>query len=377
MPASVSVTTGCGGICGNAATLIVPVLWNNIPINGPDPVCVGSTTTYSLPAMPGTFYTWTVTGAGGGTIVGPNLNTPTINVQWSGPPGNAIITCNYNNPYSGCSGSSTKPVKVRDKFVATGPSLVCSGTTGYYSVTGGGPANWTITPATGYTVAGAMTNVNGISVNWITAGTYTITATPTTATAANYCNPNSIINVVVKPTPVLNNIVGPTNICPGSYYTYSVSSNMPGTFSWTPSAGGTIISPMGVNTDSVIIQWIGAGPHSITVSQTVNGCTGTKQLTPITNVPPVTISGTASVCRDQAPPPTYTATGGLPAGSYTWAIVPAAAGTIMSGQGTNTISVLWHGAITPGASTANVSVTICNYTPVLYPVTINTPPNVT
>ena len=376
LPASVSVTTGCAGVCGSSATLNVPVLWNNMPISGPSPVCVGTAATYSLPTMPGTFYTWTVSG-GGGTIVGPNINTPTINVQWNGPPGNATITCNYNNPYSGCSGSTTLPVKVRAKFIATGPSPACTGTVGYYSVTGGGPANWLISPATGYTVAGSLTNTPGISVTWTTAGNYTITATPTVATAANYCNPNSIINVVVNPTPVLNNIVGPTSICPGSYYTYSVTSNMVGPFVWTPSSGGTIISPMGANNDSVVIQWTGTGPHSITVTQTVKGCTGTKVLTPINNVPPVTITGTAAVCRDQTPQPIYTASGGLPAGSYTWSISPAAAGSITSGTGTNQITILWNGAATPGTSTATVSVVVCSYLPVNYPVTITTPPNIT
>ncbi|MBK8494369.1 MAG: PKD domain-containing protein [Chitinophagaceae bacterium] len=373
-PASVSVTTGCGGICGNAATLIVPVLWNNMPISGPDTVCVGATGTYALPAMPGTFYTWTVSG-GGGTIVGPNLNTPTINVLWSGPAGNATITCSYNNPYTGCSGTSTKIIKVRNRFLATGPSPVCTGNTGYYSVTGGGLANWTIFPLTGYTVGGSMTNVPGISVNWTTAGNYTITATA--ANAGLYCNPNAIINVVVNPTPVLNNIIGPASICPGSYYTYSVSSNMTGPFVWTPSVNGTVISQMGANNDSVIVQWNLTGPYSLSVSQTVNGCTGTKLLSPINNVPPVTISGTSTVCRDQSPNPFYTATGGLPAGSYTWSVSPAAAGTIMGGQGTNQISVLWHGTVSPGASSAMVSVVICNYAAVNYPVTINTPPNLT
>ena len=372
-PASVSVTTGCGGICGNAATLIVPVLWNNMPINGPDTVCVGTTGTYSLPVMPGTFYNWTVSG-GGGTIVGPNQNTASINVLWNGPAGNATVTCNYNNPYSGCSGSSTKPVKVRNRFIATGPSPVCTGSSSYYSVSGGGLANWIITPGTGYTVGGPMTNVSGISVNWSAAGNYTITATA--VNAGLYCNPNAVINVVVNATPILNNIVGPTAICPGSYYTYSVSSNMVGPFAWTPSANGTVISQMGANNDSVIIQWNLTGPHSLSVSQTVNGCTGTKLLSPINNIPAVTITGTANVCRDQIPNPLYTASGGLPAGSYTWAITPAAAGTITGGQGTNQISILWHGGVSPGTSSATVSVVVCNYAPVNYPVTITTPPNV-
>jgi hypothetical protein len=214
MPASVSVTTGCGGACGNSATLNVPVLWNNIPISGLNPVCIGTTATYSLPAMPGTFYTWTVSG-GGGVIVGPNINTPSINVQWNGPAGNATITCNYNNPYSGCSGSTTLNVKVRKKFIITGPSTACTGTTTPYSVFGGGMANWTITPATGYTVGGSMTNVPGIAVTWSAAvvpATYTITAVPTVFN--NYCDSSATITVLVNPTPVLNNIVGPTSVAP-------------------------------------------------------------------------------------------------------------------------------------------------------------------
>lgn len=374
LPASVAVTTGCAGVCGSSATLNVPVLWNNMPISGPDTVCVGSTTSYSLPTMPGTFYTWTVTGGGGGTIVSPNQNTPNISIQWNGPAGNATVTCNYTNPYSGCSGSSTKTIKVRPRFIANGPTVVCAGTGGFYSVNSG-LANWSISPATGYSVSGSVTNVPGISVNWTTAGTYTIISNA--AAAGNFCNPTAVITVVVKPTPVLNNIVGPVSVCPNSYYTYSVSSNMTGPFVWTPSSGGTIISPMGANSDSVIIQWTGSGPHSITVSQTVNGCTGTKQLTPINNISPVTITGTASVCRDQTPNPAYTASGGLPAGSYTWSITPAAAGTITGGQGTNAITVLWHGGVSPGTSSAAVNVVICNYPPVSFPVTINTPPNVT
>ena len=102
-------------------------------ISGPTSVCVGTTETYSLPTMPGTFYNWTVSG-GGGVIVGPNQNTPTITVQWNGPVGPATITCNYNNPYSGCFGSSTLTVNVKNKFNIGGPSTTCAGNNTNYFV---------------------------------------------------------------------------------------------------------------------------------------------------------------------------------------------------------------------------------------------------
>ncbi len=371
-PTSVSVTTGCNTSCSNTATLNVPVLYNNIPISGPNPVCVGTTATYSLPVLPGTFYSWSVAGGGGGTIVAADSNTASVSIQWNGPPGNAIITCNYNNPYSGCSGSTTMNVNVRKKFIINGPSPLCVNSSGYYSVSGGGNANWTISPATGYTISGSTTGVTGINVNWTTAGNYTITAVP--STLAMFCNSSSSVNVIVKPKPVLTPITGPSLVCPGNYYTYSVSSNMNGPFTWS-ATNGTIVSQMGTNNDSIVVQWSGTGAQSLSVSQTVNGCTSSVTLSPVNNIPVPTITGTATGCRDQSF--TYTASGALPPGSYTWTITPAAAGTITAGQGSNTITVLWHGGTSPGNSSATVSVTVCNYTPVNYPVTITTPPNVT
>lgn len=372
-PTSVSVTTGCAGSCSNSATLNVPVLFNNIPITGPSPVCVGTMATYSLPVMPGTFYHWTVSGGGGGTIVAADSNTAQVTILWNGPPGNAVITCNYNNPYSGCHGSTSMPVNVRKKFTIAGPSPLCVNNGGFYSVTGGGTANWIITPSTGYTPPGSppgiFNSAPGISLTWNTAGTYNIAAGPTPATANQYCNDSAFLSVLVNPRPVLSAIVGANSICPGNYYTYSVTSNMVGSFVWNVS-NGTIISQMGTNNDSILVQFNTAASHTVTVMQTVNGCSSSISL-PVTNVPTPTISPNVTVCRDQQV--TYTATGSLPVGSYTWSISPAAAGTILTGQGSNTVTILWHGTATPGTSTATISLVVCNYPAITQNVTITTP----
>lgn len=370
-PTSVSVTTGCAGSCSNSATLNVPVLYNNIPIAGPNPVCAGTTASYTLPALPGTFYSWTLSGAGGGSIVAADSNTNVVTINWAGPPGAAVLTCNYHNPYSGCSGSSSLTIDVRRKFQLTGVTPLCTNTTGSYSVVGGGNANWTVSPASGYTIGGSSTGVAGISVNWTAAGNYVVSAVP--VTLANFCNATASMNVVVNPTPVLSAISGPVQICPGSFYTYSVSSNLPGSFTWTAS-NGTVVSTLGANGDSVIVKWLGTGAQVISVSQTVNGCTSSASLS-VNNVPPPVITGPSAVCRDSVA--TYNASGALPAGSYTWSVVPAAAGTIQSGSGSNMITVLWHGAASPGSNTATVQVSICGYPPVSFPVTVTTPPNVT
>ncbi|MCX6223635.1 MAG: PKD domain-containing protein, partial [Bacteroidia bacterium] len=96
-PTSVTLTANCPNTCGNSSTLLVPVLYPQLPIQGPTIVCSGSGESYSLPALPGTFYVWSVTG--GGTIMGPNNNHNVINIYWPGTAsGTQTITCNYNNP---------------------------------------------------------------------------------------------------------------------------------------------------------------------------------------------------------------------------------------------------------------------------------------
>ncbi len=345
LPAFVSVTTGCGGICGNSATLNVPVLWDNMPISGPTPVCVGATETYSLPSMPGTFYSWTVSG-GGGAIVGPNTNTSTISVDWNGPAGIATIICNYNNPYSGCSGSDTLMVEVRKKFNIDGPSSVCAVNSGVYFTSGGSfgsLADWTINPATGYTV-GSTTGVSNITVNWTTPGTYTITAT---ANPAIFCNPTSIIHVVVSPAPVIN-IVGPLVVCPNQLYNYTASSNLSGgNFTWSFVGTGTgTISPYGPNNSNASVNFTGSGPSwTLMATQSVNGCPGSATLS-ITIEPAPTLPTTPITVCIGGQTVVSVLSGN---GPYTWSTSPAA--SLISGQGTSTATYEIHG---------NGSITVSN-----------------
>ncbi len=362
---TLTAASGCGP-CGNSTTMSVPVLFNNMPITPTNTACQNSTVTYSMAALPGTFYNWTVSG---GTLVGPITNTNTVTINWGmGPVG--TIACNYQNPYTKCSGSTSQTIQIRPVFKMTGPATVCTGNGTFFSTNG--PGNWTIgAPAAAYTFGGSTTGVSSINITtWNIAGSYNISAIPTTL--SNYCNASANINLIVKPTPVLTPVTGPNPVCLNGFYVYVVSSNLPGPFVWNVT-GGVVVSQMGANNDSAVVQWTAAG-GTINVSQTVNGCTGTASFGPVNIIPTPSISGPTNVCRDQTPHPAYTATGALPAGSYIWSITPAAAGTIMSGQGTNSITVLWSGAATPGTNPATVSVTVCGNT-VNYPVTVTTPPN--
>jgi len=355
LPASVSVTTGCTGACGSSATLNVPVLWSGIPISGPSPVCVGSTESYSLPAMPGTFYMWTV--GFGGVIVGPDEDTPIINVQWNGPAGIVPITCYYNNPYSGCSGTTTLMVHVRGKFTINGLSAVCAGSSGSYAVSPGGTADWTISPGTpgvDFTV-GATNNVFNISVNWITPGNYTITAT---ANPAVFCNPSSTFNVVVNPIPVIN-ITGPATVCLNQLINYTATSSIPGEeIMWTLTGSGGTVAPYGPDNSNAAVTFTGSGSWTLTATQTVNGCSGFATLFVTGGALPTLPIGPITGCVGEQV--MVLASGPSP---YTWSNTPEA--SLISPQGANPATYEIHddGIIMVSNCSGSVSINVIKATP--------------
>ncbi len=368
-PTTVTLTADCPNTtCGNSATLFVPVLYPTLLIQGPNPVCFGSISTYSLPALPGTFYHWKVIGDGYIMAADSNINFINVNATASG---SFTITCNYNNPYSGCGGSSTLDVIIKPKFAIVGPLTVCTGDNAYYNVVNMGindlNAGWTVTtatgaPATGWTFvtsSGTLTD-QAISFTWATDGIYCITATPTTSNS--YCPPQSAtIIVTVNPTPVLTFIDDPDAvICPGQLYNYSVRSNVSGgNFTWNLSGTGGTVWHYGENNSSASIIFDGTGtyPWTLQVTQTVNGCSGSTTLS-ITKEPAPTLpTGPIQTCIGAQI--TVSVTSGT--GPFTWSTSPGASLIIGQGTGTATYEIHSSGSITvsncSGGSTINVTTT--------------------
>ncbi len=367
VPTTVSLETpGCSSApCDGTTTLHVPVLYPNLPIIGPVTLCQGASGTFSLPVLPGTYYTWTVSG-GYSQFNLQDRNTPTVNITFYDA-ASYTIKCDYDNPLAGCSGTSTFAVDVKPEFsIFFGEETVCEGSTMQYDANG--PANWSVFPV-GPAIIGSGSSID---ILWNSPGTYTITATP--VNPANFCNAMAFKNVEVIALPILNSIVGTDSICPGDNYTYSISSDTDGSpFVWTISGGtGTIHSEMGANKDSVIVQFDGTGPWQLEVYQKIEITPGVfcQSLTKTTDVypflPPL-ISGDATVCVDAVE--TYSAGGSNAGGEFEWTISPSNRGTILSGQGGNTVNIKWHG--TP--ITATLKVTTCTGTDQLF-VTILNPP---
>jgi hypothetical protein len=128
------------------------------------------------------------------------------------------------------------------------------------------------------------------------------------------------------------------NTTPSTYAnsTYTCNSNAGSTYNWTVT-NGVIVSGQGTN--SVTILWGAEGVGSVTVAETTaDGCVGDEVIYDV-NVQCV-VSGnaiTGPVGPEAFTNSTYTCNGAANS-TYNWTVTN---GVITSGQGTNTVNILW------------------------------------
>ncbi len=359
------VITGCSGLCPDTTTVIVPIVSPSAAIAGPNPVCLGAVGTYTLPTWPGTYYNWTL--SGGGTIVA-GLNTQALTIQWGLTPGNYVLSCYWNDTTLGCSGMDSILVKVRDEFSIFGPpGPFCLGdSTQYFS---SGNANWTVSGGNSFTGNGT----NSIVVTWSVPGTHTVTATSTTPGA--FCNPSDTLTATVISVPPASAITGPDTVCSGTPYQYTATPSGAGyTFLWSVTGSGTIVGSPTAN--PVTVQW--SGPGTISVQQvqvSPPSCPSAPISMNVDLFSVAAIAGPDTVCMDQTT--VFFAGGPNPYIDYQWTIEdgfgsPSSAGSIVSGQGTNQLTVQWNG---PGGN-AVVVLNVCGTT-LTHPVVIIPKPSPT
>ena len=375
LPATITLnTTGCGSC--PTTTMPVNIVWPAIPIQGNTLVCVGSTETYSLPVMPGTFYSWTL--SGGGNIVNTGLypagypiNNPQINIDWT-TPGTYNLTVNYTNPNTKkkCGGSYTLSITVKPKFKISGMTSVCAGTPGMYMTQDFSLADWTVTGGvlgTDYTFSTGPNGVSNLQVNWITSGVYQLCGQPIAANAGNYCNTNPVcVSVLVKPTPVVT-LGGSNLVCPNVLTNYVASSTPAGSnFVWSVSP--TLAqppAPYGTYDENASIIFNGTAPWTVTASTTLNGCAGSDVITVNQVPPPVLTGGPFTACIGGQITTGITVSG---AGPITWSSSPAV--TLISGQGTASPIYEVH-------ANGTITVSNCGGTSNAIAVTATNPPAIT
>ncbi len=343
---SVVFTNGSGCITLVPSTKPVTVQNNSVAtITGPAQSCTGHHEIYFTEAGMQN-YNWSV--SSGGTIDGP-INTRTVTVTWNSV-GNRTVSVVYTDPI-GCTQANptVKQVTVSGSPVptVTGTTPICQNSTGVVYFTEPAMTGYTWTVTSGGILTGGQ-GTNAISVDWIGAGTQTITVNYLNAAGCSSPGPTiKAINVLPLPLPV---IIGPEIMCNSNISVYTTTPGMVN-YEWTLSGGGTIIS--GANTNSVSVKWNNVGIHTLTVTY-INGSSGcptqvpgSKQIT-VYPSPEPTITGADTICIDGTV--VFTTEAGM--ALYQWSVGPG--GIITSGLGTHIITVKWTQA---GNNTVSVNYT--------------------
>ncbi len=217
------------------------------------------------------------------------------------------------------------------------------------SITAGGPTTF----CTGGNVVLSATTVTGYSYQWqlnstdITGETnssYTATGSGSyTCVVSNACGnaTSGAISVTVNTgvTPIINNLTGPTYLCPGNTYSYSVTNFAGTTYNWSVPANATVSAGQGSNAVTITIA-PGFASGSVCVNAT-NACatslTKCKGVAKASPGRPAYISGQLTgLCGSTE---SYTAATVSGATGYSWLV---SGGNILSGQGTQTVSVQWN-----------------------------------
>lgn len=313
-----------------------------------------SSTTYSIASVAGAVdYLWTIP-AGTTIVSGQGTNSITLNFTSSFSTGSLSVEAR-----NAC-GSSLKrtialnsiplaPGLITGASVGLGTNGITTETYTIPSVVGAVDYLWTI-PAGIEVVSGQGTN--SITLNF----TSSFTAGCLHVEARNACG-NSIkrmLNLYSVPfTP--GAITGTTNnLCPSgvSNPTYTIAAVIGATsYTWTAPSGTTIVSGQGTNTVTLSVSSsFSIGLLSVTAN---NACgpsvvrTLTLNSTPLT---PASITGSIAPCGTE----TYTCSTVAQAVSYTWTVPTGM--VIVSGQGTNSITV----NVTSSTVSANITVKASN-----------------
>ena len=359
----------CGS--GDPSSKAVTVNIRPVPTISGNPSTCEWTSGYAYTTQTGmTGYIWTI--SPGGTILSGS-GTNYITVSWTSA-GPQNISVSYTNS-AGCTAAAPTlfPVQVNPRPVPTitGPSNPCVNATGNIYTTEPGMTNyaWAISPG-GTITAGGTAASNTVTVTWTTVGNRYVSVNYTNANGCQAFTP-LVYPVTVNPLPQPE-IYGPTSVCAASTgNVYTTQSGMTG-YIWNISPGGTFTS--GTNTNLVTVTWNTTGIQYITVNySTLAGCIAAVPDTLYVTVnsrPVPTITGPATVCAGTGGH-VYTTQGGMT--NYQWAL--SSGGTIITGLGTNTVSVAW--------ATAGIHNVLVNYsnaagcnalTPTAYPVTVKPQP---
>lgn len=250
--------------------------------------------------------------------------------------GYITLRCTYFNTLLGCGGTAELNVFVKPTANLIGAVTTCINTPESYQFTSNGNTintiNWIITGPNNFSEIGTETPFN---FTFTQPGCYTVTVDD-----VNYCG--GLNNTItVESTPISpTEIIGSPFICPGIPVTYSCNVPENTIAHWEVQNGTLVGSSIG---SSIIADFnpTATTPYLVKVWFEKEGCMSTVFTKTVAREIPVLTFSQAdnSVCGSSVQ--TY-AINPVNVDNYIWSISPAGAGSIQSGQNSNSITVLWN-----------------------------------
>jgi hypothetical protein len=343
--------------CTASSSVLQNVIVNPLPvptITGPDNMCAGMTGNVYTTEAGMTNYIWIVS-AGGTITAGGTSTQSTVTVRWN-TAGAQTVSVSYTNS-NGCSplAPTVKSLTVNPEVIPSlsGVSSVCAGFTGKVYTTQSGMSNYVWIVSSGGTItSGGTPTSNSVTIDWLTAGTQTVSVQYTTGSGCISRITSNNVTVNPLPVPAIN---GPNPACATTPANYSTDAGMTG-YLWVVT-GGTVTA--GGSGNTATITWGAAGTGTITVTYTnSNSCTASKSVNVTINaLPVVTCPSNSTVCISAS---SFALTGGTPLGGvYSGTGVsggnfsPATAGV-----GTKTITYTYTDAVTGCSNSCNFTIKV-------------------
>lgn len=331
--------------CDSTIFLNVTVMNINAVIVPPPPFNCGQTTATisgsGSTSGAGVNYFWTA--SNGGVITG----SPQSLITTIGSPGDYQLRVCRSLGGATCCDSAMVTVLANlappgNPTGVNGNPTICLGQSQSFSVAaipGATSYTWTVPPGV---VINSGQNTTVINVTWNSpnGGDICVTANNACGISQPACITISVNTLVVPTQPV-----GNTSVCAGSTQAYSIPALPAGTtYIWTVTSPATIASGQGTN--QIIVNWGNMTSGDVCISATSTCGTSQQVCLPVTisTVPTLpVISGKLVACSGNAE--TYTITAIPGASSYNWQIT---GGVISSGNGTDSVQVIWDNNVSSG-----------------------------
>lgn len=324
--------------CRTTVVEPVPVILKRGKIQGPVSICVGEQYVYRMPKWPSTEFFWDISGPG---FLQPTDQRNEVALTATGV-GVIRLTVKYTNTVLKCSGVADLEIIVEDRPVINGPTQLCQGSTENYDI-GGLSGNWTLYTSTNTVVttgSGAVFNHT-----FSTPGNFRLSVN-----GSGFCPPDDKFITVVGTPPPPDMITGPDRACTNVPIRFDAGNPIAGTtFEWSVVGGGGG-TPDALVGDYSYITFNPTLPASVQVVRiTTSGITcRSTAITKLVDVsiPPLSISGSTSVCHSTSEVYTMNFGGG---DFYEWFITPATLGSVVANANTDHPTIMWNTPTTPTA----------------------------